>query len=152
MAWKGREDVETDYSQLQASLNTSGYQKKNPAVFQVISQLIQFLQRNKGIIQKKLEEINNSINIAGVNINNINNLLKFATFWTRNDETVNLPASFRVIAGPGINLDYSIPNQVTITSTSNSDGYWTPLTDGDTDETDLIFANGEAIAVFVPVP
>lgn len=30
-------------------------------------------------------------------------------------------------------------------------GYWTPLTDGNVDETDLIFANGEAIAVFVPV-
>lgn len=31
-------------------------------------------------------------------------------------------------------------------------GYWTPLTDGDTEETDLIFANGECIAVFVPTP
>jgi hypothetical protein len=31
-------------------------------------------------------------------------------------------------------------------------GYWTVLTDGDPDETDLIFANGEAIALFVPLP
>lgn len=31
-------------------------------------------------------------------------------------------------------------------------GYWTPLTDGDIDEAHLIFANGEAIAVFVPTP
>jgi len=31
-------------------------------------------------------------------------------------------------------------------------GYWTPLTDGDLDETNLIFANGECIAVFVPTP
>ncbi len=31
------------------------------------------------------------------------------------------------------------------------DGYWTPLTDGDLDETDLIFSNGDAIMVFIPV-
>lgn len=31
-------------------------------------------------------------------------------------------------------------------------GYWTVLTDGDVDEPDLICADGEAIAVFVPTP
>lgn len=31
------------------------------------------------------------------------------------------------------------------------DGYWAPLTDGNVDETDLIFASGEAVMVFVPV-
>lgn len=29
-------------------------------------------------------------------------------------------------------------------------GYWAPLTDGDVNETDLIFASGEAVMVFVP--
>lgn len=31
-------------------------------------------------------------------------------------------------------------------------GVWYPLTDGDVDETDLIFADGECIMVFVPNP
>jgi hypothetical protein len=30
-------------------------------------------------------------------------------------------------------------------------GYWTLLTDGNVDETDFIFAGGEAISVFVPL-
>lgn len=29
-------------------------------------------------------------------------------------------------------------------------GYWTLLTDGDLDETDFIFANGEPISLFIP--
>lgn len=31
-------------------------------------------------------------------------------------------------------------------------GYWAPLTDGDLVETDLIFASGEAVMVWVPTP
>lgn len=33
-----------------------------------------------------------------------------------------------------------------------SKGYWSPLTDGDPDETELIFADGDAIMVWVPTP
>lgn len=35
---------------------------------------------------------------------------------------------------------------------THEDGYWSPLTDGDEDETELIFADGEAIMVWVPTP
>lgn len=35
---------------------------------------------------------------------------------------------------------------------SSSSGYWAPLTDGNIIETDLVFANGDAIMVFVPTP
>lgn len=34
---------------------------------------------------------------------------------------------------------------------AGASGYWTPLTDGDPDETELIFADGSCIMVFVPV-
>ena len=35
---------------------------------------------------------------------------------------------------------------------SAASGYWAPLTDGDLVETELIFADGECVMVFVPVP
>lgn len=35
---------------------------------------------------------------------------------------------------------------------SSTSGYWAPLTDGNIIETDLVFANGDAIMVFVPTP
>lgn len=35
---------------------------------------------------------------------------------------------------------------------SSLGGYWAPLTDGDVVETDLIFASGEAVMVWVPTP
>lgn len=39
----------------------------------------------------------------------------------------------------------------TVLSASGGDGYWVPLTDGDPVETELIFAAGECVMVFVPV-
>jgi len=64
------------------------------------------------------------------------------------------------LAGPGDVEPISLGAGVTMTGTvlsasgggGSTDGYWTPLTDGDEDETDLIYANGEAIAVWVPTP
>ena len=38
------------------------------------------------------------------------------------------------------------------TGVVESKGYWSPLTDGDVDETELIFADGDAIMVWVPTP
>ena len=35
---------------------------------------------------------------------------------------------------------------------SSAFGYWSPLTDGNVDETDLIFASGEPIMTFIPAP
>ncbi len=35
---------------------------------------------------------------------------------------------------------------------THEDGYWSPLTDGEVDQTELIFADGEAIMMWVPTP
>ena len=128
---------------LLSQLNTSGLQTKDNPLYQVIKQLIDALKT----VEEQL-----AIDIAGT-VTDLSGL-KNRTYWTELDETANLPASRQVLAGSGITLNYTTPNQVTISSTSGpgSDGYWTPLTDGDPDETQLIFVDGECIAVFVPTP
>ncbi len=60
---------------------------------------------------------------------------------------------------PGLDADFSsssyssewFPTGVIFSGTTPSLGYWVPLTDGDVDETDLIFALGQPIMVFVPI-
>jgi hypothetical protein len=73
---------------------------------------------------------------------------KSSSFLTSEDESATLPNSRQLLAGTGITLDDSIANQLTI----SSEGVWTPLTDGDVDETDLIFVDGDCVMVFVPNP
>ena len=46
------------------------------------------------------------------------------------------------------NLTVTINNVPVVIVTK---GYWTFLTDGDVNETDFIFANGDPISIFVPV-
>jgi hypothetical protein len=48
----------------------------------------------------------------------------------------------------GTNLSMS---GTTLNASGGASGYWAPLTDGDVDETDLIFAGGDTIMVFIPV-
>jgi hypothetical protein len=66
------------------------------------------------------------------------------------NEVATLPNSRQLLAGTGITFDDSVANQRTINSAALP-GYWTLLTDGDIDETDFIFAGGDAISVFVPL-
>jgi len=113
------------------------------STYQVIKRIIERLDQNLAIINE---------NVAGIGDNE--NLLKNvapknATYLTVDDETTNLPRSFQLLAGPGISFNDSVPNQRTITTLG---GYYdAPLTDGDVDETNLIFASGECIIVQVPV-
>jgi hypothetical protein len=48
-------------------------------------------------------------------------------------------------------LPGTIPCSAMVEDCSLAAGYWAPLTDGDPVETDLIFANADAVMVFVPV-
>lgn len=129
MAWKGREEGPVEFNELLTSLNNSKIQQSNNALWQTIYQLILKSQQQRIKITKVIDSINNSISTIGDTILNITNFLQNATFWTRNDETVNLPSSIQVIAGTGITLDYTVANQVTI-STSGS-GAVLPMVNGD---------------------
>jgi hypothetical protein len=152
MAWKGRKEEPVNFNQLISTLVSSGIHATNNALFQTINQLILYCQKNKNLTITNIEEINTNIkDLSDITIIAQQNI-KDATFWTENDETASFASSIQVIAGTGITLDYTVANQVTVSSTGGgSTGYWAPLTDGNVDETDLIFASGECIMVNVPV-
>lgn len=156
MAWKGRDkDIEADFAQLISSLNNSRIQTENNALYQVIYQLVLAAQKNKNLNVKQFAEIIEqliAISNSLVNINTVIAALENATVWTQNDETAILVNSNKVIAGTGILLDYTVPNEVTI-STSGGLGnhYDSPLSDGDLIAAELIFAAGECVIVQVPV-
>lgn len=77
------------------------------------------------------------------------------SFLTRNIETADLVNSLQLIAGLNITFDTSVANQLKINATAGGGAaathYDTPLTDGDPDETNLIFASGDCIIVQVPI-
>lgn len=156
MAWKGRDpDVQADFNQLIQILNNSRIQVENNALYQVIRNMIVNAQKNKNITVSEIRNIISELISISTNITVLNNgisAIKDVSFWTENDETAILPNSNQVIAGTGITLDYTVPGQVTISSSASGGGYWTPVTDGDRDETDLIFVAGECLVMFVPTP
>lgn len=120
---------------------------ENP-LYQTVQVLIDRLTQFQGVTLEQIADINNSVN----DINSIVNITadKTLTYLTTKNESLKLPNSSQLLAGSGITFDDSVKNQRTISSTGGSgSGYWTPLTDGNVDEADLIFANGEAIAVFI---
>ena len=129
-----------DFSRLQISLLNAQLQVKYPALYQTISELINKTNSARNLLVRDVDEANAIIA-----------LILVATYITENDETILLPNSRQILAGTGITLDYSIAGKLTVSTSSETNGYWTPLTDGDTTDTDLIFADGESIAVFVPV-
>lgn len=132
-----------DLDRLLSILNQSGIQNTNNPLYQVIAQLLKAVRAFQDTILTTTGGTSGDVTA-----------LKGRTYWTQLDESSVLPASRMVVAGTGISLDYSVANQVTV-STSGSplgEGYWAPLTDGDLDETDLIFADGECVMVFVPTP
>lgn len=132
-----------DLDRLKSQLLTSGIQVQNNALFQVINLLID--------ASKELQSTVGGTSSGGGIPASIT-ALQQRSYWTELNETPNLPNSREVIAGSGIALDYSVYGEVTLSSTVTiPDGYWTLLTDGDPDETDFIFANGEPIAMFIPL-
>lgn len=129
-----------DLSRLQAQLLVSGLQQQNPALYQVIWQLIQ----NAKDFLAQLATI--SAASGGV--------LSDASFLTYDSELLNgLPLSKELIAGTNVTFDDSVFGQRIVNVEAAEDGVWFPLTDGDPDEADLIFNSfGECIMVFVPNP
>lgn len=67
-------------------------------------------------------------------------------YLTHSDETADLPNSRRLVAGTAISFDDSVAGQRIINADA---GLWEPLTDGDEDQPELIFAGGDVIMVNV---
>ena len=62
MAWKGRTPNQLDFNQLIKSLDNSGVQKDNNALYQVIYQLVQAAQRNKDLTVNQFNSLTALIN------------------------------------------------------------------------------------------
>lgn len=115
------------------------------AIYQTIQVLIERLDQLKDHTQDQITNITKSDDF----LKNIAS--KFATYHTKEDETTKLPNSVQLLAGTGIIFDDSVVNKRTIKSTGGSSHYDCPLSDGDVNEADLIYANGECVIVQVPV-
>lgn len=125
MAWKGRAKKPVDFAQLKPILVSAKLQTENYDLYLFLDQLLDKVAQSRDQITTQVEQftgdinVNNETNLAAILaiLAQINQIIQFATFWTQNDESVNLPSSTRVIAGVGITLDYTIANQVTVAAT-----------------------------------
>lgn len=122
---------------LKSTLLTSGLQKDNPPLYQVINQLLQaIIDSAVGIIE--VEETAGSIPI-----------LSDKTFLTVGNELSSLPQSSQLVAGTNISFDTSVFGQLRIDSSSGFVA-WSLLTNGDPVNPELIFAGGDVIMLHTP--
>lgn len=135
--------IQPKLSRLKSQLASSKVKEEDFPLFQVISQLIDII---KQLQDATLETITTTSGTSSAGLNAVKN----SDLVTHTDESILLPNSRMLVAGDDISFDTSVANQLEINALIES-GYWAPLTDGDLDETDLIFANGECVMVFVPV-
>jgi flagellar hook-basal body complex protein FliE len=125
------------------------------ALSQVVATMIDRLTQGQSVTAKRIEQVKE----AGSRIlSAVEDRTSKASIHTKFDDRLILPNSIQLLAGLNITFDDSVAGKRTISATGggsgggSEDGYWTPLTDGNVDETQLIFAAGECIAVFVPTP
>lgn len=122
-------------ARLKQQLLTSGLQKRDNPLYQVIYQLIGYL-----------ESVGNEANTA---ITIVDTSLKNATYITSTDQTAILPNSRVLTAGTDIAIDNTVAGISTINSTGGG-GEWYPLSNGNVLNPEIIFANGAVIMVHVP--
>lgn len=123
-------NINFDPSRLYTLLLNTGLQSKDNPTYQVIYQLI-------GQLARLTTAANTSSGSSSSSSQIINNELRMLGFdGLDGDNGIDGFPGLQGIQGPA----GSIIN-----------GYWTLLTDGNIDETDFIFANGDPISLFVPV-
>ena len=129
-----------NFSQLVTSLDNSKTQKTNYALYQTIFLLIKLVTQSRDLIVDDLKDINEQLAEIFA-----------ATFLTVDDESNDFPNSRQLLAGTNITFDDTIAHQRTINATGGSGNYYdSPLSDGDPDEADLIYADGDPIIVQIP--
>lgn len=122
---------------LQSQLLSSGLQKRDNPLYQVIEQLIRYLRT-----------LNADTNTA---ITIVDSALKNATYVTYTNQLANLPFSRLLTAGTNITLDVSTPGQIIINASGGGgDVEWSVLTNGDATNPELIFAGGDVIMTHIP--
>lgn len=165
-------------SRLRTQLVTSGLQKRDNPLFQVINQLIGLLQDVGNKAETDLNNVTTTLVDAdyitwtdesillpnsrellpGDNIAFDDSVANERTvdvaldqvFLTGDDESATLPNSRELLAGTGITFDDSIANQRTIDATATSGAEWSVLTNGDAINPELVFAGGDVIMLHTP--
>lgn len=131
-----------DLNRLRAQLNISGVKDRDPALYQVIDQLIKFAKELEASILANLANVSSSGGGGG---------LGYITgkYLTHDNETPTLPNSKQFLAGANIAFDDSVAGIRTISAVGAGGGTlggeWSVLTDGDEIEPELIFADGDVI-------
>lgn len=124
-----------DFADLIITLNTSGIQKTDNALYQTLYLFLTRITKWKEMLRKDAEDLTGPFDS-----------LKNVSFLTIDNETVILPNSRALLVALGLSFDDATDAQRTLQLTH----YWTPLTDGDELAAELIYAAGEAIAVECP--
>lgn len=137
-----------DLDRLKSQLVTSGVQKQNPGLYQVIVQLI-------GSVKQLQEGFIIDIAAAGGG-GTIPPDISDREYITFSDESTALPNSRELLAGNNVSFDDAVDNERTINVASPTpaglQGYWSPLMDGDHVQAELITWFGDAIMVWTPTP
>lgn len=123
---------------LQAVLLSSGLQQTNPALYQVITQLI------NAVIQGLAEAATAGGSGSG------GGALSDQHYLTHQNDLANLPQSRQLLAGTGITFDDSVFGERTVNADEQLGREWSVLTNGDATNPELVFAGGDVIMVHTP--
>lgn len=150
-----RTPEEPDFSRLVNTLNASQLQQKNHPLYQVIKALIDNSGQTTRVNKGKFAELETAIAdvaAAAGGGGGDGDDISDKDFLTWSDESPTLPNSRNLIAGTGVTFDDTVVNERTINVSAVASAYYdSPLTDGDIDETELIFALGDCVIVQVPI-
>lgn len=138
MAFKSKPQ-QPDFSSLFTSLSNSKTQIQNYSLYQTIFFLITNTSKVRDLFVVAIDALNEQLSE-----------ILAASFLTVNDETTDFPNSRQLLAGTGVAFDDTVAGRRTINVISSGAYYDSPLTDGNFDEIDLIFGNGDPIICQVP--
>lgn len=127
---------------LRAQLSATGLKDREPALYQVIDQLIQFVRQSR---DSTLEVIGGGTSGGGGLAQNS------LSFLTTNPEAT-LSNSRRVMAGSNVTFDDSVPGIRTISAGSSGPlgTQWSVLTAGAAPEPEFVFADNEVVMLHIP--
>jgi hypothetical protein len=128
------ENLIKQIDKLKSPLATSSLSQTNQPLFQVITQLIDVLRGAIGNIESS---------ISGTTPGGGGLADQHYITWI--NDLAQLPNSRVAVAGTNITLDLSVAGQVTISSTATGGSEWSVLTNGNVDNPELVFADGDVI-------
>lgn len=132
------EQIVKRLGKLKSTLLTSGLQKDNPPLYQVINQLLEaVIDSAEGVVE--VSAVAGSIPI-----------LSDKTFITVGSELTSLPQSSQIVAGSNVSFDTSVFGQLRIDVAVPASSEWSVLTNGDLINPELIFAGGDVIMLHIP--